>query len=187
MKHLLFSIAFLFSVVSLQAKTVDGYMITKSNDTVKCQINVNGLELFDKVTIIDSSGTKTKYHADELAINGFGFTYENNKYDYVLINNEDSHWSFMIRTVKGKRFNLYYSFEFVSTYRGASYRSDSYMMQDSAMRVVTVSGGLFNPLKKKIKKYLNGDTAMIDLLDKTVDKVTDVPKFVKAANELYQH
>jgi hypothetical protein len=187
MKLLLLSIVFFFCALSLQAKTVDGYMITKSNDTVKCQINVNGLDLFDKVTITDSSGTKTKYRADELGINGFGFTYENNKYDYVLINNEDSHWSFMIRTVKGKRFNLFYSFEFVSTYRGASYRSDSYMIQDTDMRVVTVSGGIFNPLKKKIKKYLGSDTAMIDLLDHTVDKVTDVPKFVKAANEMQEH
>jgi hypothetical protein len=186
MKLLLLSIVFFFSALSLQAKTVDGYMITKSNDTVKCQINVSGLELFDRVTIIDSSGTKTKYRADELTINGFGFTYENNKYDYVLINNEDSHWSFMIRTVKGKRFNLFYSFDFVNTGRGASYRSDSYLIQDTAQRVVTVSGGLFHPLKKKLRKYLDTDSALIDLLEKTVSNINDVPKFVKAANELYQ-
>ncbi|HLK30754.1 MAG TPA: hypothetical protein VKT28_19410 [Puia sp.] len=141
------------------------------------------LELFDKVTIEDSSGNSITYKANKQEINGFGLVLDDQKYDYVLKVNEDNEWKFLIRKVQGGRFSVYYSFYFANGYGGgASYRTDIFMIEDSSQKTVTVEGGIFSSYKKKIRRFLNNDKNLIDLFDKRVLNITDIPRFIKEAN-----
>jgi hypothetical protein len=183
MNHLLFALLLLGNPGSPLAKKVDGYLINLTGDTVKCQIRLDGLELFRKVVIYDSAGKSTAYHADKQELRGFGFIYQNDKYDYVLKMHEDSTWDFLIRTLRGKRFALYYSFDMMYTGQG-SYRRDSYLIEGADKRVVTVRGGLLSNWKKKVKKFLDGDNVLLDLFDQKAQTLLGIPNFVMAANEL---
>jgi hypothetical protein len=76
---------------------VDGYYLTLKNDTVRCKIEPRGLEVFDRVTIIDSTGKYITYKAkDPNGINGFGFVYKDGKYDYLAKADEKNDFYFFI-------------------------------------------------------------------------------------------
>jgi len=183
--------AFLFFILfsatsSLFAKDiVDGYLILSTNDTIKCKIKVPvSLEMFNKVSIIDSNGKTLTYKAQNQEINGFGFIYENQKYDYVTKRTDDyGSASFLMTKAVGRNLNLYYSYYFSTPYNGgASYRTDVYLLEDSQKRIVYVSGGVFSAYKKKIKNFLKDDPKLLQLFDKMVLSITDIPDFVKDAN-----
>ncbi|HEV2355600.1 MAG TPA: hypothetical protein VGR89_15235 [Puia sp.] len=184
MKPLLLSLVLVAGAFTTSAKTiVDGYFLTLKNDTVKCRINVNDLDLFDKVSIIDTSGKSFSYKAKRREINGFGFTYKNEQYAYLLKADEDSNWRFMIRTADGKRFELFYRFTVTEVYNGGPVQTDYYLIfSDGEQRLLSLQNGIFSPYKRRMKEWLAGDTAMLDLFDKTVKKFSDIPDFVKQAN-----
>jgi hypothetical protein len=183
MKHLLLSLSLFCCLPALRAATVaDGYMITTNNDTLRCKIKVNGLALFDKVAILDSTGSEVVYHAKSKELAGFGFSYEGNKYDYVLIAGEDSSWHFLIRTIKGRRFNLYYAFEKVMVGFGPLHRQDVYLIEAADNRRLTIEGGLSSFFKAKVRAFLNDDAALMELFNNKVHSISDIPDFVRAAN-----
>ena len=164
---------------------VDGYYLTLQNDTVKCKIEPRELEVFDKVTIIDSTGKYITYKAnDPNGINGFGFVYKDKKYDYLPKGDELNVFHFYIVLAKGSRLNLYDRFEFSTGGNGAMTRTDHYLLEDSANNVITVSNDFLAPFKKPVKRFLNNNVALIDLFDKEVSKFQDILVFVEKANEL---
>jgi hypothetical protein len=186
MRTFLLYILFSFIFLSGKAKTiVNGYVITLKQDTMKCKISVDGLDLFTSVTIFDTTGNKTTYKAKHREIAGFGFTYKNQPYDYVLKVNEDSTWLFQIRMIQGRPYNLYYSFAFNLGYPGLyNYRTNSYMIEDSANRVVSWDGIFTDHFKKRMRQFLYNDQKLIDLYNRIVNRLADIPAFVKAVNEL---
>jgi hypothetical protein len=177
-------LALLAGTASGSAKTiVDGYLITSKNDTVKCRINVNDLELFDKVTIVDTTDKDVTYRSKRKEINGFGFTYKDETFDYVLKADPNSNWHFFMREAQGKRLNLYYRYYWMSYYRGGSVKSEYYLLETPDQQLLLVENGLLSGYKRKIKDFLNGDAALTPLFEKTVNKFEDIPQFVKAAND----
>jgi hypothetical protein len=186
MKNIHFLIGLMLIGSNLLAKDwVDGYTLLPNDDTVKCKIKVpKDLDLFDKVSVQDSLGMEQTYKSKNKEINGFGFFYKDQKYDYALIVDDRGGAQFLMRKLAGTRFNLYYRYDYMSFGSGASYRSDTYMLQDTAKRSVTVTGNAFSSYKKKIKAFLKDDPAMLDLFEKTVSGITDIEKFVKQANSL---
>jgi hypothetical protein len=186
MKNITILISLMLIGSNLLAKDlVDGYILMSNNDTIKCKIKVpKDLALFDKVSIQDSLGKEQTYKAKNIDINGFGFFYQGQKYDYTLIIDDRRGAQFLMRKLAGTRFNLYYRYDYVSFASGASYRSDTYMLEDTAKRSVTVTGNAFSSYKKKIKAFLKDDPAMLDLFEKTVSGITDIEQFVKQANSL---
>ncbi len=186
MRNITILIALILIGSNLLAKDlIDGYILMPNNDTIKCKIKVpKDLDLFDKVSIQDSLGKEQTYKAKNKEINGFGFFYKDQKHDYTLIVDDHGGAQFLMRKLAGTRFILYYRYDYMSFGSGASYRSDTYRLEDTAKRTVTVTGGIFSSYKKKIKTFLKDDPAMLDLFEKTVSGITDIEKFVKQANSL---
>jgi hypothetical protein len=163
---------------------VDGYYLTLQNDTVKCKIEPRELEVFDKVTIIDSMGKHLTYKAnDPNGINGFGFIYNDKKYDYLPKADEQNVFSFYIVLARGPRLNLYDRFRYAADPNGTMIRTDHYLLEDSANNVLTVSNDFLAPFKKPVKRFLHNDVALIDLFDKEVSHFRDLQGFVEKANE----
>jgi hypothetical protein len=186
MKNITILISLMLIGSNLLAKDlVDGYILLSNNDTVKCKIKVpRDLAMFDKVSIKDSLGKEQTYKAKSIDINGFGFFYKDKKYDYTLILDDRAGAQFLMRELAGPRFNLYYRYDYSSAGPGASYRSDTYVLEDTAKRTVRVTGGVFSSYKKKIKVFLKDDPSMLELFDNAVSGITDIEKFVKEANSL---
>ncbi len=184
MRRFLLLFTLLLCAAKLSAREiVDGYYLTLGNDTVRCKIEPRELEIFDKVIIIDSTEKYITYKAKDLnGINGFGFIYKDRKYDYVLKQNEDNEWHYLIVIEKGPRLNLYYSFHFVYTGRGGVIQADRYTLEDSAKNVITAESGILTAYKKRIKEFLKGDANLVDLFNKHVSKLDDIPEFVRMAN-----
>ena len=138
MKRIFLLITFISITSSLlAAEIVDGYLISLSNDTVRCKIKVpKGFDLFHsftdlfvKVSIMDSAGKTQTYKAKNQDINGFGFILDSNRYDYALKRTDDyGAASFLLIKETGKKLNLYYSYYYVSVNGGASYRTDVYLL-----------------------------------------------------------
>jgi hypothetical protein len=184
MKYLL--IALLSGLTAVQASAngpVDGYLITSTNDTVRCKIFVSDLQLFDQVHVIDALGNDSTYHAYQQSIGGFGFIYKKNRYDYVPKVDEAGHRQFLIRIVKGERLSLYYHFDMVEMYRGGLYRDETYLLEDSAGHVLTIPGNSLANYKKKIREFLYKDNDLRLLFNKMVFTISDIPKFVRAAKK----
>lgn len=189
MRSLLVSALFSLSLLPAGAATiVDGYIISLKGDSAKCRIEVHGLDLFSGVTIIDTAGTRTTYKAKHKEIHGFGFDYHGQHYDYVLRTSDDGTLLFWMRKAMGRRYNLYYRFYSSSFYAGKSGEfvndTESYMIEDTAGRVITWDGIFTNRYKKKMREFLHEDQRLIDLYNRKVDRINDIPSFVRAANEL---
>lgn len=161
---------------------VDGYLITATNDTVRCKIHVSGLQLFDEVHLVDTLGKEIAFYPDQQSIRGFGFVYKKNRYDYVPMADETGHRQFMIRIVKGERLNLYYHFDIVESYAGTG-RYETYLLEDTHGHLLTVGYNTLGSYKNKIREFLNGDKALRSLFNNTVFTFSDIPKFVRAANK----
>jgi hypothetical protein len=184
MRRFLLFLFLLIGTGSLMAREiVDGYYLTLTNDTVRCKIEPRDLQVWHRVTIIDSTGKDITYKAkDRNGINGFGFVYQDRKYDFLAKADESNDYYFLMVMETGPRINLYYRFEYQSYGRGGSVRSEQYMLEDTAKNVVTVENGLLSGYKSKIKEFLNGDSVLLDLFAKHVSHITDLPDFVRIAN-----
>ena len=194
MKRIFLLITFISITSSLlAAEIVDGYLISLSNDTVRCKIKVpKGFDLFHsftdlfvKVSIMDSAGKTQTYKAKNQDINGFGFILDSNRYDYALKRTDDyGAASFLLIKETGKKLNLYYSYYYVSVNGGASYRTDVYLLEDAGKRIVRVSGGLFSAYKKKIREFLKESPELLSIFERKVSSISDIPDFVREANQL---
>jgi hypothetical protein len=184
MRRPLLLLPLLLCAATLRAREiVDGYYLTLKNDTVRCKIEPRELEIFDKVTIIDSTEKYITYKAkDPNGINGFGFIYKDRKYDYVVKVNEDNEWHFLIVIETGSRLNLYYSFHFVYTGKGGVIKADRYTLEDSAKNVISAESGILTAYKRRIREFLKDDPKLVDLFNKHVSKLDDIPEFVRMAN-----
>jgi hypothetical protein len=185
MRPFLLFILFSLSFLAANANTiVGGYLVTLKNDTIKCKIRVDDLDLYSSVTIFDTAGIKTIYKAEHKEILGFGFTYKDQPYDYLLKADDDSTWLFRIRKLQGPPYNLYYFFDFrTNDHNRRSTLAGSYMIEDTANRVVTWNGVFTDNFKKRMREFLHNDQHLIDLYNKKVDHLRDIPAFVKAVNE----
>jgi hypothetical protein len=183
MKYSLFALLLVLGGAQASANDlVEGYMITFHDDTVRCRIKMNDLDLFDSVHIIDSMGMENIYPANNPIIRGFGFIFKKNRYDYVAKANEAGRWQFLLRMISGYKLNLYYSFPPESGVTVPDHRISDYLIEDSTGRVVSVDGGLFHNYKKRIREFLKGDPALRSLFNNMVIVIPDIPKFVRAAN-----
>jgi hypothetical protein len=187
MKALALFTVFSISLVTSKANTVaDGYLITLDKDTVKCRIRVDDLDLFTTVTIFDTTGIKTTYKPEDKEILGFGFTYKDQPYDYLLKADDNGTWLFRIRKIRGHLYNLYYFVDYrrnILALRSTS--AGSYMIEDTANRVVTWNGVITPGFKKRMHEFLHNDRKLIDLYNKKVDHLRDIPAFVSAANDMH--
>lgn len=160
----------------------DGYLITATNDTIRCKIHVSGLQLFDEVHIVDSFGREIAYYADQESIHGFGFFYKKHRYDYVPKEDETGRRQFLIRISTGDRLSLYYHFDMVENYNGF-FRDETYLLEDVQGHLLTIGENPLGNFKKKVREFLNADNALRLLFDKTVFTFSDIPKFVRSANK----
>lgn len=184
-RFLLFLLSLIGTGRLMARETVDGYYLTLNNDTVRCKLEPRDLQVWYKVTIIDSTGKDITYKAkDRKGINGFGFVYQERKYDYLVKADESNDYYFLMVMETGPRLNLYYRFEYQSYGRGGTVRSEHYMLEDTAKNVITVENGLLSGYKRQIKEFLNGNPALLDLFDKHVAHLGDLPEFVRIANSI---
>ncbi len=104
MKKLIFTLLFSLSLNTYSQK-FDGYVVTNSNDTIKCSFDLFILSgkfqpqtVRNMVKIIDDSGNKLKFKPDE--INSFFISKTNSRdYKFVSISN---HNYFYHEIIKGK-------------------------------------------------------------------------------------
>jgi hypothetical protein len=68
--------------------------------------------------------------------------------------------------------------------KGGTVRSEHYMLEDTAKNVITVENGLLSGYKRQIREFLNGNSALLDLFDKHVSHIIDLPDFVRIANSI---
>ena len=177
----------LFSVCVLAGKAntiVDGYLINLHNDTVKCRIRVDDLDLYSSVTIFDTTGQKTTYKAELKEILGFGFTYDGQPYDYLLKADDYDFWLFRMRKMKGYPYNLYYFKNYRTLNRDSrSTPAGSFMIEDTASHVITWNGVFSDRWKERMRGFLHDDQSLIDLYNKIGYHLHDLPVFVKAVND----
>ena len=153
MRSLFLVALFTIGFVAGKANTIaDGYFITRNNDTVKCRIRVDELDLYSSVTIIDSTGQKTTYKAEAHEILGFGFTYDGQPYDYLLKVDDFNFSIFRMRKIKGYPYNLYYFKNYKTLDRNSrSTPAGSFMIEDTASHVVTWNGVFNDRWKERMR------------------------------------
>ena len=185
MRSLFLSTLFSISLLAGKANTIaDGYFINRDNDTVKCRIRVDDLDLYTSVTIFDTAGQKTIYKAELREILGFGFTYDGQPYDYLLKADDYNFWLFRMRKIKGYPYNLYYFKNYKTLNRDSrSTPAGSFMIEDTASHVITWNGISNDRWKERIRGFLHNDQRLVDLYNKTGYHLHDLPVFVQAANE----
>ncbi|HEV3323981.1 MAG TPA: hypothetical protein VG052_00200 [Puia sp.] len=186
MKSLFLSILFSISFLAGKANIIaDGYFITRDNDTVKCRIRVDDLDLYTSVTIFDTADQKTTYKAERREILGFGFTYDGQPVDYLLKVDDYHFWLFRMRMVKGNPYNLYYFKNYKTLDRdNRSTPAGSFMIEDTASHVITWNGVFNDRWRARMYGFLHNDQHLIDLYNKTGNHLHDLPVFVQAVNEL---
>jgi hypothetical protein len=185
MRSLLLAALFSIGFVAGKANTIaDGYLITRNNDTVKCRIRVDDLDLYSSVTIIDSTGQKTIYRAEAREIVGFGFTYDGQPYDYLLMADDYNFWLFRMRKIKGYPYNVYYFKNYRTLDRSSrSTPAGSFMVEDTAGHVISWNGVFNDRWKERMYGFLHNDQSLIDLYTRTGNHLHDLPAFAKAVND----
>jgi hypothetical protein len=111
MKFFLLSLFLFGSLEFSKAAEVDGYYITKMNDTVHTKLYIPSLYgqiligIQDKIEVLDtSSSKKIKCHPDDIL--GFAFEYKGYKYVYVS-EHFDNEPGFYERKIHNNNFSLY--------------------------------------------------------------------------------
>lgn len=191
MKRLLILFFILVITASaVQAKQlVNGYMILPNRDTIPCKIVVpqayrDHIDLYFSVTINDNTGTSIIYLPAEKKIAGFGFTYDNKPYNYVL-KNDGRNDVFVYREVTGNKLKLYY-YDFarpIGTNGSVSAIVNVYLLEDDN-RSLAVTNGTLSGYKKKIKKFIGNDPALQKIFDDKVSYFADIRNFVMEVNAL---
>lgn len=185
MRPLVLAAFFSLSLLAAKANTIaDGYLITRANDTVKCKIRVDDLDLYSSVTVYDSAANKTTYKAEARELLGFGFSYDGQTYDYVLMGDDFNFWIFRMRKMQGNPYTLYYFKNYRTLDRDCrSTPAGSFMIQDTAGHVITWNGIFNDRWKERMRAFLHNDQNLIDLYNKTGSHLHDLPAFVKAVDD----
>jgi hypothetical protein len=187
-----FLLVFVLSLSAMHvnaATLVDGYIVLAGKDTMRCKIEIPRMtyktfELFSAVSVQDNTGKTVTYKARDRQLNGFGFVYDNVNYEYHLWkdNNEDV---FAVKTITGKRVNLLYYYTYERMGGGSMpVKNDVYILQDSDKNSISISGGLLSGFKKKIKRFFEGKSNIVALVDTNIFMISDLPKFVTKVNAL---
>src|SRR4051812_30016043 len=180
-KLLILFFTLVITTSAIQAKQLlNGYMILPNHDTISCKIVVpqayrDHIELYFSVTINDNTGNNMTYNAEKHEIIGFGFTYNNKPYDYVL-KKDDRGDVFVYREATGNKLNLYY-YDFprpLSTNSAVSAIVNVYMLEDKNNNTVAVSNGTFSGYKKKIRKFIGSDPTLVKVFDDKVQYFADI-------------
>jgi hypothetical protein len=198
MKYLLLSLSLLwFFSINGMAKDeyADGYIISKKGDTILCKMRIpfnvgsfNELELFSSVVILDSNSKKVRLKPKD--INGYGFTYKSKKYTYVskVVDDEDR-TVFVWPLELGRKISEYYYY----TYNSSDLAKGSmgaiaevYVLEDDAKQITSITrgGSLINSYKAQLRKFFESDKQLLRLIADDVKDFHDIPKFVRAANNL---
>lgn len=185
MKPFVLFAIFMASLLSGKANTLaDGYLILKSKDTVKCKVRVDDLDLYTSVTVVDSAGIKTSYKAEARDILGFGFTYDGQAYDYVLMQDDYDFWLFRMRRIRGNPYNLYYFKNYRTLNRESrSTPAGSFMVEDTAGHIISWNGVFNDRWRERMRGYLHNDQHLIDLYNTAGQSLHDLPAFVKAVDD----
>ncbi len=198
MKSCILSVVVLlvFSIDSMaKDEYVNGYIISKKGDTVTREIRMpynlgrfNELELFSKVVVLDSSNNKITLKPKD--INGYGFTYQSKKYNYVskVVDDEDK-TVFVWPLNLGKKINEYYYYTYNSSdlAKGSMGTfSEVYVLEDDAKQTVSITrgGSLINSYKSQLRKFFENDKRLLQLIVENVKDFHDISTFVRVANNL---
>jgi len=200
MKARLFLILFLFlfcSNVSAADEYVDGVFSSNTSQSFHCKILIpkdfgkfNEVYLFSRVTILDSTGTKTKYTPDD--ISGYAFSYHDIKYIFVAKQvEEDGSKLFLLPLNRGNKINEYYHYTVNAADRDKGSMgaiSEVYVLENAETRetISILRGGtLTDSYKAQMRRFFENDKRLLTLLAKDVKDFHDISFFVKDANKNY--